>query len=172
MSREVYGNYRLAPEFEGVLPGSRDAFSGFEDFDAAQALSHCITIPVTAAVRAADAAKRAERERLNVSPAQAWRDKVKLDRANLRTLTPAKASPGRVPDARKFVASSQSTGRAMRSCARGCGKLLEARSKHTVCVACRPHKGKVKPCAGCSTEFNRWSPYEMCRACRKAERSA
>jgi hypothetical protein len=172
-----------------------NAFAWLEDFDASPTLP-CVSIPITAAIRAADAALQAERERLSVSPAQEWRDRVQLNPANLRTVRPAQPAAGRVIEWRQYVASGErakryctackaelnpcvkgalcstcrptaKTTRTMRLCAAGCGRRMEARSTQQICKLCRPKAGKLKTCASCPRTFSKYSPHATCRECRR-----
>ncbi len=169
MNQRMYHSHRITHAGVDALLASRDAFGAFEDFDAVEPMAPCRSTPVTEAMRKADAALLAERERANVSPALEWRAKVQLDEANLRTVKAARLAPGRVA-MRKGAVLRAAGGRAMKNCEKGCGRTLEARSAQSICWHCRPTLGNLKPCDRCGVGFNRWSPHATCRPCRTAVR--
>jgi hypothetical protein len=172
MSQQGYSSHYLAIAGAQALLNPHDAFGSFEDFDKVEPMAPCRSIPITPEVLAREAALQAGRDRQLSTPAQVWRDTLKLNPENLRTIT-RKALPGRIAPAvkaKQYVRCTSAPVRATRSCDRGCGKRIEARSKHTTCMGCRPKLSRWKTCASCPAEFYRWSPHATCRDCRAAAR--
>jgi hypothetical protein len=128
------------------------------------------TIVVTDAMRAADAAERAIRER----PEHAWSAvKASLSEANLGgRVVRAEAARGRAAGTRGVV-----TGRPAplkRRCTQ-CDALLGRVSNATMCKACRPKR--VRPprgrrCPACASRMHHAAPIDaVCIRCRGGERA-
>ena len=146
------------PTYTLSLVSPADAFDRFEDFEAAGPRDPGRRIAITPQILAREAQLAAERERRNLSQAQAWPEKAQLSEDNLRTIPLRSAAPGRVAGTRKIAVTGvklptcEKCGRvrhkgAVTKCCRACRRLDPPRS---VAKICSKPKRERHPCAkGC-----------------------
>jgi hypothetical protein len=134
-------------------------------------LAPCVSIPVTAAMRVADAALQVQREKAGIGFGVAWREKLQLSETNLRIVRAARVQPGRVAEQRHIV--RQSSPRLVRHCS-VCQAEIKGTTKSSLCSAHRPRwtESRVACERGCGKNLPKSSPHTVCQGCRRAERAA
>jgi hypothetical protein len=135
----------------------------------------CVRIPVTDALRAADAAQRAEREQREIGFGAAWREKLQLSESNLRLRKAPSVAAGRVHEDRRIVIRKprrSAAQQAARHCS-VCQAAVTGTTRSSLCSAHRPRwrSPRVACARGCGMDVACRS-HAVCVGCRRVERLA
>jgi hypothetical protein len=171
MSAGGFQSHRLTVDQADALLHARDAFGGFEDFDQSTPGDPGRRIAITPQILAREAALMAERERLAVTPAMEWRQKVQLNEDNLRTVPIRAARPGRVASTQRIALPQKRrvrhSGKFCESA--DCSRDLSYETLGNLCRTCRKLKTAAgRPtCGECGKELRGKRPVTVCRPCRR-----